>query len=124
MTSSLPWLVRRRPPRSVDMNVARAFLWEYRRRHQLALVVLAVYLLTFLVLQATVIGPAYKVRLDPPNGFAFFLILPGTAMMFSLMGAFTYGMSGAIPARESIYPKRMLALPVTTRALAGWPMFF
>ena len=106
------------------MQVARAFLWEYRRRHQLALVVLAVYLLTFLALQATVIGPEYKVRLNPPNGFAFFLILPGTAMLFYLMGAFTYGLSGDIAARESIYPKRMLTLPITTRALVGWPMFF
>ena len=34
------------------MKTARAFLWEYQRRHQLGLIVLAAYLLTFLVVQA------------------------------------------------------------------------
>ena len=104
------------------MATARAFLWEFRRRHQLGLVVLTVYLLTFLVLQATVLSPDYNVRLNPPNGFAFFVILPGVSMWFYMVGAFTYGLSGDLAARESIYPRRMLTLPVTTDALVGWPM--
>lgn len=106
------------------MQVARAFLWEYRRRHTLALIVLAAYLITFLILQATVIGPEYKVKIDPPNGFAFFLILPGVSMFYYMIGAFTYGLTGDLASRESIYPKRMLTLPITTHALAGWPMLF
>ena len=106
------------------MHVARAFLWEFWRRHQLGLILLAAYLLAFLVLQATVIGSEYEVRLDPPNGFAFFVILPGVSMLFYAVGAFTYGLSGDLAARESIYPKRMLTLPVATSALAGWPMLF
>jgi hypothetical protein len=106
------------------MNAARAFLWEYRRRHQLGLILLAAYLLAFLVLQATVIGSTYRIRLDPPNGFAFFVILPAVAMLFYTVGAFTYGLSGDLAARESIYPRRMLTLPVATTALAGWPMLF
>ena len=106
------------------MRTARAFLWEYRRRHQLGLILLAIYLLTFLVMQATVLGDEYTVRLNPPNGFAFFVILPGVSMWFYMVGAFTYGLSGDLGARESIYPKRMLTLPVTTAALVGWPMLF
>lgn len=106
------------------MNAARAFLWEYRRRHRLSLILLAAYLLAFLAIQATVIGSTYKIRLNPPNGFAFFAILPCIAMLFYIVGAFTYGLSGDLAARESIYPKRMLTLPVTTTALAGWPMLF
>lgn len=106
------------------MNVARAFFWEYRRRHQLGLILLAAYLLAFLVLHATVIGSTYRIRLDPPNGFAFFVILPTVAMLFYTVGAFTYGLSGDLAARESIYPKRMLTLPVATASLAGWPMLF
>jgi hypothetical protein len=104
------------------MRVARAFLWEYRRRHQLALGVLVVYLIAFLALQRFVLGLEYKVRLNPPNGFAFFVILPGLSMLFYMIGAFTYGLSGDLAARESIFPKRMLTLPITTHALVGWPM--
>lgn len=105
-------------------TVARAFLWEFRRRHQLGLILLAIYLVAFLVVQATILGPEYRVRLDPPNGFAFFVILPGVSMWFYMAGAFTYGLSGDLAARESIFPKRLLTLPVTTTALAGWPMLF
>jgi hypothetical protein len=106
------------------MNVARAFLFEYRRRHRLALIVLAGYLLTFLVLKATVLGSEFQVRLAPPNGFSFFAILPGTAALFYAIGVFTYGLAGDLAARESIYPRRMLTLPITTAALVGWPMLF
>jgi len=37
---------------------------------------------------------------------------------------FTFGLSGDLAARESMYPARMLTLPVTTRALAELPMLY
>jgi len=37
---------------------------------------------------------------------------------------FSFGLTGDLAARQSIYPARMFALPVTTAALAGWPMLY
>lgn len=40
------------------------------------------------------------------------------------LAVFSYGLSGDLAARQSMYPARMFALPVTTTALAGWPMLY
>jgi hypothetical protein len=37
---------------------------------------------------------------------------------------FSFGFASDLAARESTYPARMFALPVSTRALAGWPMLY
>src|SRR5438128_5839604 len=37
---------------------------------------------------------------------------------------FSFGLSGDIAARQSMYPARMFTLPVTTVALAGLPMLY
>src|SRR5712691_2437889 len=40
------------------------------------------------------------------------------------LAVFSFGLAGDIAARQSMYPARMFALPVTTAALAGWPMLY
>src|SRR5262249_13051601 len=40
------------------------------------------------------------------------------------LAVFTFGLAGDIAARQSMYPRRMFALPLTTNALAGWPMLY
>ena len=40
------------------------------------------------------------------------------------LAVFTFGLGGDLAARQSPFPARMFTLPVTTRALAGWPMLF
>jgi polyhydroxybutyrate depolymerase len=39
-----------------------------------------------------------------------------------LVAIFSFGLSGDVAARQSMYPARLFALPVTTGTLAGWPM--
>ena len=40
------------------------------------------------------------------------------------LAVFSFGLAGDLAARQSIYPARMFTLPVTTAALAGWPMLY
>src|SRR5437588_5473249 len=62
--------------------------------------------------------------MDPPNGLAGFIIAPVSMIFFYFVGVFSYGFAGDLAARQSIYPARMFTLPVTTAALAGWPMLY
>ena len=47
-----------------------------------------------------------------------------SATFFYFLAVFSFGLSGDLAARQSIYPARMFTLPVTTAALAGWPMLY
>ena len=40
------------------------------------------------------------------------------------LAVFSYGLAGDLTARHSLYPARMFTLPVSTAALAGWPMLY
>ncbi len=68
--------------------------------------------------------PLRNVNIDDVERFAFVVLVPLTSTVVYLLAAFSYGFSGDIAARESIYPARMLALPVTTSSLVGWPMLY
>lgn len=107
------------------MRTARgAFAWEFRRQHRIGFAALAVYLLAFVAIKVLVLPPEYVLRIDPPNGLAAFIVVPVTALMFYLIGVFTFGFSGDLAARASIYPAWKFTLPVSTRALAWWPMLY
>src|SRR5215510_4852376 len=105
-------------------GAARAFAWEFRRRHGWGLIALGTYLVTFWAIKPMVLGPGHPIRLNPPNGLAGFIIAPVTFTFFYFVAAFSYGLEGDLAGRESIYPRRLLTLPVTTAALAGWPMLY
>ena len=102
----------------------RAIGWEFRRRHRLGLIALVAYVVVFGVIKFLLLGSGHPIKLDPPNGMAGWLIAPLTATFFYFVGVFSYGLAGDLTARESIYPARMLTLPVTSAALAGWPMLY
>ena len=103
---------------------AAAFAWEFQRQHRIGLASLAVYLMAFVAIKVFVLPADYVLRVDPPNGLAAFIVVPVSAMMFYFVGVFTFGLSGDLAARPSIYPAHKLTLPVTSRALAGWPMLY
>lgn len=103
---------------------AAALAWEFQRQHQLGLAALATYLIAFVAIKQFILPPEYVLQVDPPNGLAAFIIAPVSAMMFYLVGVFTFGLSGDLASRPSIYPAHKLTLPMTTRALAGWPMLY
>ena len=106
------------------MTAARAIAWEFHRRHRVASVALGAYLGVFALMKWLILGPGAMIRLDPPNGLAGFIIAPVSITYFYLVAVFSYGLSGDLAARESIFPRRILALPVSTRALAGLPMLY
>jgi len=103
---------------------ARAIAWEFRRRHLWVLIAFAGYLLVLAAIKLLILGPVQPVRLDPPDGRAGVVIAPLSWTFFYYLAVFSFGFAGDLAARQSIYPARMFALPVTTAALAGWPMLY
>jgi len=101
---------------------AAAIAWEFRQRHRWALIALAVYLLGVAIFKILTLesGP---IELLPPNSLAAgLLVVPFSGLFFYFLALFSFGLAGDLAARQSIYPARMFALPVTNAALAGWPM--
>ena len=64
-----------------------------------------------------------KARLDSDR-FAFTVVVPLSASFMYLLMVFTFGLAGDLGARQSAYPPRMFTLPLTSAALAGWPMLY
>ena len=62
--------------------------------------------------------------MDSAERFGVVVMVPLTAMFMYFLAVFSFGLSGDLAARRSIYPARMFTLPVTTAALAGWPMLY
>ena len=50
--------------------------------------------------------------------------MPLAATFMYFLAVFSFGLAGDLAARQSMYPARMFTLPVTTAALAGWPMLY
>ena len=105
------------------MRSARALAREFVGA-RVVLLALAVYMVAFYVIQGLIVGPGHPIRLAPPNGLAAVLVVPMTFAGFYFIGIFTFGLSGDLAARESIYPRRLFTLPLTNAALAGWPMLY
>ena len=103
---------------------ALAIAWEFRQRHRWGLIALAGYLLVLGTIKLLILEPGQFVRLDPPDGTAGVVIAPLSATFFYFVAVFSFGLAGDLAARQSIYPARMFALPVTTAALAGWPRLY
>src|SRR6185436_462080 len=103
---------------------ARAIAWEFRQGHRFALIALACLILVLGMIRLLVPGPWEPVRLDTPNETAALLILPFSTTFLYFLAVFSFGLAGDLAARKSIYPARMFTLPVTTTALAGWPMLY
>ena len=91
---------------------AAAIAWEFRRRHRWGLMAL---LATILALGA--------IKLAHPNvgdmTFALLVPVPLAAISLYLLAVFAFGISGDLAARESMYPRRMLTLPISTAACSS-----
>lgn len=103
---------------------AIAIAWEFGRRLRLGLIALAVYAMVMAAIALVRRQLGYPFSLHDDEDLAALVVVPVTTAFMFFLGVFTFGFSGDLQARESIYPARMFALPVTTRALAGWPMFY
>jgi hypothetical protein len=105
-------------------GAARAIGWEFHRRHRLWLIALGAYVIVFCAIKLLIFGPGRPIKMNPPNGLAGLIIAPVSWTFFYFVGVFSYGLSGDLAARQSIFPARMFTLPVTTHALAWWPMLY
>ena len=103
---------------------ALAIAWEFRHRHRWGLIAVGGYVVLLATFKFFFLEPGQHVRLDPPDGTAGLIIAPLSMICFYFVGAFSFGLDGDLPARQSIYPARMFTLPLTTAGLAGWPMLF
>src|SRR5881396_1845273 len=103
---------------------ALAIAWEFRRRCLWVLIAMAGYLLVLGSMKLLILGPGQPIGINPPDERAAVVIVPLSTTFLYLLAVFSFGLAGDLSARQSIYPARMFALPVTTRALAGWPMLY
>lgn len=101
---------------------AAAVAWEFHHRQRWILVGLAMYVLVLGLIKPLYLGSDRIVDLG--DGYAAFAIVPFSTTFMYFIAVFTFGMTGDLAARQSIYPARMFTMPVSTAALAGWPMLY
>src|SRR5688572_7303952 len=77
-----------------------------------------------LVVIKVIYGPGHRVSFEDDESFAVVVIVPLAATCFYFLAVFSFGLDGDIAARQSIYPRRLFTLPVTTGELAAWPMLY
>src|SRR5205823_3671424 len=104
-------------------SAAAAIAWEFRRRHRWGVTAVAGYLLVLTMVRILVLKPGQQVDLDDVN-FALLVIVPLTVTFLYFLAMFSFGLSGDLAARQSMYPARKFTLPVTNAALAGLPMLY
>ena len=103
---------------------ALAIAWEFRQRYRWGLTAIAGYLVALATVKLLILAPAAPVDIERSLGMWFLVLAPLTAAFIFFLGVFSFGFAGDFAARQSIYPARLFTLPVTTAALAGWPMLY
>ena len=103
---------------------AAAIAWEFRTRHRWGLRALAGAIGVMAVTKIAIVTSGRTVTLDNAVAFALVDVVPLTTMFFYFLAMFSYGLAGDLAARPSMFPGRLYTLPVTTAALAGWPMLY
>src|SRR2546429_5926666 len=97
--------------------------WEFRRRHRWGLPAVAGYLFVVATIRFLILGPGEPVLVDSVR-FAAVVSVPLTTTFVYLLAVFSFGFTGDLAARHSMYPARTFPLPVTNAALVGWPMLY
>ena len=104
-------------------SVAAAFAWEFRRRHRWGLVAVIAYLVVIAVIRLVFFRPG-RIQFEAAESFAIAVVVPLTGTFMYFLAVFSFGLAGDLAGQQSIYPARMFTLPVTTTALAAWPMLY
>ncbi len=103
---------------------AAAVAWEFRRRHRWGLIGVACYLLALAIFKLVILAQGQPVSFDNEQTFAFAVVVPSATAFMYFLAVFSFGFAGDLAGRQSIYPSRLFTLPVTSGALAGWPMLY
>ncbi len=103
---------------------AAAIAWEFLRRHGWGFAALVGYFVGLAAVKLLVVLSGQPVPLESSVQFAMVGVVPLAATSLYLLAVFSFGFSGDFAGRQSIYPTRMFTLPVTSAALAGWPMLY
>ncbi len=98
--------------------------WEFRKRHSWPLIALLIYLLALAAIKLVGLGPIAEITLVPPDGRGAALIAPLSTSYIYYLAVFSFGLSGDLAARQSIFPARLFTLPVRTEALVLGPMLY
>jgi hypothetical protein len=104
-------------------SAAAAIGWEFRQRHRWGLLALCGYFVVIAAVKLLIIASGQRVNLTDES-FGIVIMGPLAATFMYLLAMFTFGLSGDLAARQSMYPARMFTLPVTSGALAAWPMIY
>lgn len=102
---------------------AAAFAWELFRRHRWGLAGVGLYFLFLATLRLLVLGVA-RITFAEPWQFAAAVVVPLAGTFTYFLAIFTFGLEGDLAGRRSTLPTRRFTLPVTSAALAGWPMLY
>src|SRR5438128_767598 len=102
---------------------AAAFAWGFRQRHRWGLVAVGAYLLVIATIKLAVLA-GQPFDTEGELTFAFAVTVPMAVTFMYFLAVFSFGLDGDLAARQSMYPARMLTLPVSTAGLAGWPMLY
>lgn len=105
-------------------SFAAALAWEFARRNRWGPVALVCYLLVLALFRFFITGPGDHATGDTDWGFAFGVVVPAATTFMFFVAIFSFGLEGDLSGRQSIFPARMFTLPVTSSALAGWPMLY
>jgi hypothetical protein len=76
------------------------------------------------VAKVVVLVRGFPLDFDNAEIFAITVLVPIDVAFVYLLAVFTFGLEGDLAARQSMYPARMFTRPVTTTALAAWPMLY
>lgn len=105
-------------------GAARAFAFEFTRRHRWGFGGVALYVVAIIVIRLGFFDFGETVAMEEGEKFAILVVVPISIVFTYLLAVFTYGLSGDIGARQSIFPPRLFTLPVSNAELALWPMAF
>lgn len=96
--------------------------WEFGRRHRWGFLALGAYFVVLAVTRLVELATGSRLLTEWGAAFALVIVIPGTVALYWFIAAFTYGYSGNLAGRQSIFPSRLFTLPATNTALAAWPM--
>src|SRR5881628_3094522 len=99
---------------------AAAVAWQFRQRHRWGLLAVIGCMFVLAIVKLVILERGQRADLDDLR-FAFVVLVPLTASFMYFLAVFSFGLSGDLAARQSMYPARMFTLPVTSAALAGRP---